>query len=276
MGHRVWGFVGQYLGNEDAFVKAFPIVYVDAGSHWLVPRGTDWRAGTRALVVESEEEARSLGMPLEPSPPWEVEDGDELLMAGPSYLKKLAALDISTPASQWYETGSGFRLAVESDESFSAISRDVDRQALARFWEHVNPIKAQHNVVPEAVLYALRIIGVSPTVDRLDYFAASIVLQRWFSRGSDDDLAVTTALGAGELGISAEEFEAMIDDRIAMRRAARILLLQGGRTGREAALRISRAAMGLDIITNETEFYFADDGTMGLIVDEQTLAALGV
>jgi hypothetical protein len=64
------------------------------------------------------------------------------------------------------------------------------------------------------------------------------------------------------------------DERIGSRKAGGASLLVPGPAGKQVAERVARVAMGLDPINGDGHFYRAADGTLGLIVDEDSFHAL--
>lgn len=293
MSRRLWGFASQYLGNETALFSALPIVHIDAdGDRWLVPRGARWTEREKSLVVDNELEASSLGTRLEPPPPWEVRDGDELVLMGPTYFDRLSALGIQLPERAWYLTNSNFRVAIGADGELEGLSRAIDEQVIARFWQMMraangrpssaqaakDPGRVQRSgdqllPPPVGVLNALSIIGASPTADRLEYFSASLATKKRFEPKSNTDVSVTLALGAVELGVDERQLEMLLDSQIAVRLGVHARL-HDRESGRKVALTIARVALGLDAIEDETYFYRTIDGTLGVILDEESFEAL--
>jgi hypothetical protein len=208
MSNRLWGFVGQYRGNENALRVALPILSDDAGDLLVVDRREwsgedDWRrvrddAGTR------------FGTRIEPPLAGDIDPGCILLVAGPMYIGNATKVGAANWAG-WHETSSGSLVCVTTPDEAARIETEIGEFALQFFWDELQDTVNGFGDLGSADA-AVEILGSSATIDRSEFYLASLAVS---------DMGIVNApsreqlldVAAAELGIAPEVLLRSVDLR---------------------------------------------------------------
>lgn len=208
MSTSVWGFVGQYRGNENALRLALPILSDDTGD-LLVIRRCNWSTDADWKRIANEDGTR-FGTKIESPLSGNVEPGSVLLVAGPLYVGNSTKVGAANWAG-WHFTGDGSLICLTTPEQAARIDSEISELALQIFWEELQDLSNGFGDAATADA-AVEILGSSATIDRSEFYLASIAMADVTARTArvgEQLVEVATA----ELGITPDVLLRSVDLR---------------------------------------------------------------